>query len=208
MGIGGHRTAQVESILLQQLFISLLLHSVLTTCSFSNVLKQLAFPGDPSSQLGVHTHTLHRSHPSTHRGRWPAQDFPQGCLFPKASDFDVLAGSSIAGSQTGPHTERARRDRRKRQITPDWQAAGLTSKRTYLQGLSWVATRLVNFCTLPPNLFFFFNKHTLPGCSLYTVHMLSTTHCSVKATSLNTALILRTVGRWYTSNTVEGMKSF
>ena len=72
-----------------------------------------------------------------------------------------------------------------------------------------MATRWVNFCTLPPKLFFFFfNKHTISGFSLYTVQMLSTTHCSVKAMSLKIALTLRTVGRRDTSNTEEGVKSF
>lgn len=60
----------------------------------------------------------------------------------------------------------------------------------------------------PKTFFFFFNKHTISGFSLYTVQMLSTTHCSVKAMSLKIALTLRTVGRRDTSNTEEGVKSF
>lgn len=42
-------------------------------------------------------------------------------------------------SETGLHTGRAGRDRRKSQTPPDGQVvAGATSKRTYLQSLSWV----------------------------------------------------------------------
>lgn len=40
-------------------------------------------------------------------------------------------------SETGPSTRRMRRDRRKRQTTPDWQVTGLISKGAYSQGLSW-----------------------------------------------------------------------
>ena len=38
-----------------------------------------------------------------------------------------------------PHTRRAGRDWRKRQTPPDWQAAVLTSKETYIRGLPWAA---------------------------------------------------------------------
>lgn len=38
-------------------------------------------------------------------------------------------------SEIGPYTWRAREDQRRRQSTPDWQVAALTSKRTYKQGV-------------------------------------------------------------------------
>lgn len=37
---------------------------------------------------------------------------------------------SLVGSQTGPHTGRARGDWRERQATPDWREAGLISNGT------------------------------------------------------------------------------
>lgn len=39
-------------------------------------------------------------------------------------------------SETGPGTQRARKDVRKSQTTADWEAAGLISKKTYTQGLA------------------------------------------------------------------------
>lgn len=39
-------------------------------------------------------------HPSPHRGPWPPQDFPHGCLFPKAHFFGLLPGLPIIGLQS------------------------------------------------------------------------------------------------------------
>ena len=57
--------------------------------------------------------------------------------------------SPVRLSDTGPYTQRERRDQRKRQTSPDWKVAGVISKGTYLQGLSWAAARWVGLCTPP-----------------------------------------------------------
>lgn len=48
--------------------------------------------------------------------------------------FETSSGASWVKSGTDCHTERSRRDWRKKQATPDWQVAGLIHKRTYMPG--------------------------------------------------------------------------
>ena len=47
----------------------------------------------------------------------------------------------IAGSKTGPHTQRERSNETKRQSMPDWEVAVLKRKGTYIRTLSGVAAR-------------------------------------------------------------------
>lgn len=67
------------------------------------------------------------------------------CLFPKFSKKQILCnswawcthwfanfGAAWVRSETGLHPGRARRDWRKRQITPDWLVAGVGGKGTHL----------------------------------------------------------------------------
>ena len=62
------------------------------------------------------------------------------------------SGTSEVKSETGPCTRRARRHQRKKQATPDRQVAGVMSKRTYIQGLSWAARRGVDLHPTCQNL--------------------------------------------------------
>ena len=53
-------------------------------------------------------------------------------------------------SETGSHTQRTRKDQRKRQTSPDWQVTGLKSKGIYIKGfLSWATPQKNRSLHLP-----------------------------------------------------------
>lgn len=73
---------------------------------------------------------------------------------------DILVGSQTLATswvecETGPGTQRAGTDWRKRQTPPNGWVAGLTRKETCIWGLSWAATRWVGLHTCLPESYKF-----------------------------------------------------
>lgn len=89
------------------------------------------------------------------------------------------SGASRVKSKTGPHTWRARKKQRKRQITTDWCAGGLISKGTHIQALSWAAAWQIDLHPCLSESWEFIQ--TLIGFSHIYTQIDSVTHCSLKA---------------------------
>lgn len=93
---------------------------------------------------------------------------------------------------------------RKRRTTLDGYVAGLTSKRPHIWNFSWAAAR-----NRSPGLSTKILKviWRLTGFSQYTIQMVFTTHCSLKAMSLKMAPTMGTMGRVYVPRTEEWVKN-
>ena len=80
---------------------------------------------------------------STFGWTWRFTTFPSETFvsMSQVADFGLQLPGSWSDIEAGPLTQRASRDWRKRQTTPDWQVADLISMGTYIQGLSWAATK-------------------------------------------------------------------
>ena len=96
----------------------------------------------------------------------------------QVADVGLQLPGSSGEIESGPLTQRARRDWRRRRTTPDWQLADWISKGTYIQGLSWVAAGW-DLCQNLKSLYRGFNE-----VQLHIVQMVSTTLYSLKIASL------------------------
>jgi hypothetical protein len=84
---------------------------------------------------------------------------------------------------------------------PDGWVAGSISKGTYLQGLPWAATDRCISTPAHQNL-----KSLCRGRNWLPWHMISTTHCSLKAVSVKIVPAVGLMGRLYISRTGEGKR--
>ena len=96
-------------------------HIVLILCASAKCVEFTA--AIPLPQVALHSSRRH-----------PHQT---GCTSAKLLVCKLTQELPQVKSETGPHTRRVGRDRRKSQTPPDGQVAGVISKRIYLQSLSW-----------------------------------------------------------------------
>ena len=111
-------------------------HSSFPLCTRFCLQVQLVFPSAcPADQHHPMTTCLTAN--SQRQWLGPGHRLPQTSTSVSAHNLRTFPG--IVWNQ--PHTWRAGRDRRKRQLTPDWEVASLIRKGTDLQGLSREAAR-------------------------------------------------------------------
>ena len=93
---------------------------------------------------------------------------------------------------------------KKEAATPDWSLAVFTIKRTHMQGLSWVQE---NRCLHLPSRILKVYIEALTGFSHIYLSDIGTTHCSLKAESLEELPLWELWAKVYILRTGEEVKS-